>query len=82
MRKKLQQALQSTQYGPSSEIQKAFGRTNEDQNAGFSMTNKLEAAQNSQNDDNMKQQQDIWARELRRSDERAEKFKNEIDQLM
>ena len=46
------------------------------------MTNKLEAAQNSQNDDNMKQQQDIWARELRRSDESAEKFKNEIDQLM
>jgi hypothetical protein len=46
------------------------------------MTNKLEAAQNSQNDDNMKQQQDIWAQELRRSDERAEKFKNEIDQLM
>lgn len=33
MRKKLQQALTSTQYGPSSEIQKAFGRTNEDQNA-------------------------------------------------
>ena len=30
----------------------------------------------------MKQQQDIWAQELRRSDERAVKFKNDNDQLM
>ena len=85
MRQKLSQALQSTQHKNSTEIQKIFGnqRNGEELQSQFQMSAQLDAgsAPASAHED-FKKQQEIWAQELRRSDERAQKFKEEIDELL
>ena len=86
MRQKLGEALQSTQYKKSTEIQKVFSKTKdvEDLSAKFQISNTLE--QNTtqaemNNTEHFKRQQEIWAVELRRADERADRFKDEADTL-
>lgn len=85
MKAKLQQALSSTQYKHSTEIQKIFGgqRSGEEMQSQFQMSAQLDSnsAPASAHDD-FKKQQEIWAQELRRSEERAQKFKEEIDDLL
>jgi hypothetical protein len=45
------------------------------------MTNHLDGGNLGSSAD-QKRQEDIWAQELRRADERADKFKNEVEELL
>lgn len=87
MRQKLQQALQSTQYKKSTEIQKVFGKGKDvdELSAQFHLSTALDQNRDpnmdAQMSENLRLQQEAWALEVRRADERTDKFKAEAEQL-
>ena len=83
MRQKLQRALQSTQYKKSTEIQKVFGKGKdvEELSAQFQLTGSLDQNYDPNLGQNQTQKEAVWAQELRRADERSEKFKADCESL-